>query len=428
MAISDTVASMRENLGSAWDSLEAKGAALPEQKNMANLAPTIDALETKVEINFDANPEAYAAIKGVNEDTDMVVMYLDGNAASQILAGQFNFATTGIMAYYEIAFAPKASTLATQIGDGFLGDLDPTAEPVWERKPLEISKLTGLDNLTQVTSIGNNFLRSSNEAAPRSLTMVPTLPPNLETIGNNFCTGSKTIVGLEAPLPNSVTTIGDNFLSQCSVFNAPVKWPTSLTSLGSQPFASDAKLNQPLTIPEAITEIPFGFAQSCQSFNSPVTIPGTVTTIGAYFLANNPVFDQPVTVPAGVTIIRNNFLSDCQVFNSAVTLPEGLETIQDNFLNGCLAFAQPLVQPSTATFEGNYSLNRVPNFVGPLTCNGPAPVPDVQNAMLAQYWDPNSPIYTQGVTLQGPTAAAWATALPNNDGTNGQYRKLIVAN
>lgn len=63
MAISDTLTAIKQNLQAAYNKLQDKGATIPTNKNMANLAGTIDTVSTGTDTS-DATATAYEILAG----------------------------------------------------------------------------------------------------------------------------------------------------------------------------------------------------------------------------------------------------------------------------------------------------------------------------------------------------------------------------
>lgn len=160
-----------------------------------------------------------------------------------------------------------------------------------------------------------------------------------------------------------------------------------------------------------------------------------VLYIGNNFLQGNSNFNTAIVLPK-VLQIADGFLNNCTGFNSAITLNDNMETIGNSFLAICTSYAQPFTIPSgliddqaqTAPIGGQflYSCN---NFTGPLVCNisptnlGYGSTSSYKNQILGTS-NASAAMYTTGITLTGPYAEQWKTALP--DRTSSPYRKLTV--
>lgn len=209
-----------------------------------------------------------------------------------------------------------------------------------------------------------------------------------------------------------------------------------------------------VTIADGVQYIPDGFCYGCNNLTT-ATIPSSVhiigsnvfntcniTTasfdlqnvhiIGGNFLQSNINFNTPISLPK-VREISSSLLYGCTGFNSSITINDSCETIGGSFLRGCSAFAQSFSIPSSLSMAsglvnpGGRFMQDCANFVGPLVCNCPATNISTsasdKNNMLATSSN-TALMYTTGVTLTGPYASDWKTALPDRD--SSPYRKLIV--
>ena len=95
----------------------------------------------------------------------------------------------------------------------------------------------------------------------------------IETASNTLITGCKNTI-----IPNSVTSIGDNAFSGCSMTSITI--PNSVTSIGDFAFDYCYGLTS-ITIPNSVTSIGEYAFSSCKSLTS-ITIPNSVTSIGRY--------------------------------------------------------------------------------------------------------------------------------------------------
>lgn len=390
MAISDIISSMKENLSAAYDKLAEKGAATPEEKNLQNLATTIESITTGgggVEIDFTANPEAYAAMRGIGANGEMDVVYLDEAATTAILEVNYDFRQLPFIQFIELQFAPKAAEIpVTTIPNNFLRYQFPTTSS-WEYVSLRIPFVNGLKELTQIKSIGNYFLGRTTNGEFNSgfeLLGIDGFPPNVETIGSS-CLSGQSYLQTEVVLNEGLTTLGGNFLYGASQFNMPVTLPSTLSVISSYFMYNCASFNQPLTIPEGVTEIKGNAFSSLTDFNFPLTLPSTLQTINANAFQNLPSFNQPLTIPSGMQLLWTGAFINL-----------------NNFTN-------------TLTVECPSSVVRVSDTATP------------PSDQFSVYGNSTAPTYTEGFTLAGPYAAEWKAALPDLNGTNSYYRKVKLA-
>lgn len=184
-----------------------------------------------------------------------------------------------------------------------------------------------------------------------------------------------------------------------------------------------------VNLPNSVHYIGAGVFQGGLSLNSPLNLQN-VRYIGANFLSNCSAFNQPISLPK-VDEIGDYFMMNCSSFNSEIALNDGLLTIGSRFMYGCSSFAQPFTIPSgllSSNFlsknPGERFMQNCNKFTGPLVCNFSVSSKFPTDNYTLSTTGASNPIYAIGVTLTGPYAQAWKTALP--DRTSSPYRKLVV--
>lgn len=433
MAIQDDIAKLRSDVADAYEVIEQNGGIVPEHKNTDNLADAIATLigqgGAEETINFETNPTAYAAIMGLDTDLAMKIVYLDEDETTSLLNVQYNMTPLNFFQVLEVAFAERAVNLDVEtIGNNFLMKMNP-ASGQYEGTNINPIRITGMENLTSVKHIGNNFLfyqtyGTYNSAL--SLTHFSGFPPNLETIGDS-CLRAQPTYNEDFNIPDSVTTIGNNFIYANPKFNSSIHFPESLTSLGSMCLYSNQDYNQPITFPASLETIPQNFLGSCSSFNQPIVVPGTVKTVGPNCFNGLSAFNSPVTFEDGVEEI-SAILGSNTMFNSSVTLPNTLKSLK-SICGYCPKFNQPITLPASLETATGPLLYNLGDFTATITIECPVTVLDTLSTDKAQIFSASSnsvPAYTAGVTLAGTYASEWKNALPNTN-TYGGYRKLILA-
>lgn len=318
MAIADKIASIKTHLTEAYDAIEGKGGELPEQKNLASLAEAIENLPAGAEeINFAKHPEAYVAIKAISNDLDITVFYIDSEEdALNILNVTYEFDQLGFLQALEVAFSPKAAELpTTEIGDYFLKYKSLSGDS-WRRPGLNPIKVSGLENLTQIKTLGNSFLEQGGmgggmgEESPFDLVTITGLPPN-------------------------VTKIGEAFLNGRTKFNSPITLPEGLVEIGRMFMYQCESFNYPLIFPDGITEIGESTLYHALAFNSELHLPASLQTLGGSFMSTAIAFAQPFSIPDGVSVDGTNFLDGCVNFVGPLNV--GTSTVGSQWLQYCLS-------------------------------------------------------------------------------------------
>lgn len=276
------------------------------------------------------------------------------------------------------------------------------------------------------------------------LTLTQSLNSSARAIGTYFM---ERCVSFDQPLtlPNNITSVGNYFMYCCSAFNHPLEFDLSISgsSIGTYFMAYCYGFNQALDFSHTqITATPNYFMYCCKSFNSPIKFPTTLTSIGSYFLACTTgttttittnlayggSFNQDLDLP-NVTSISTYFLANQVSFNSQVNFPKATG-IGNYFMQNCTVFAQPITLPSTLTTVGAYFMANVLT-TRKMTVNTsavPATTALTQTTTTSAYApsqiDGSCPAVARGVYLYGTQRSAWLTGLPNSLGTS-PYRNLI---
>lgn len=276
----------------------------------------------------------------------------------------------------------------------------------------DITNLCYISNNTTVVTINglsvtkNNILEIEfmNDYRPTS-------------IPNGFCQYFNGLTTINS-LPDSVTTIGDNFLYSCAELNCPITIPNSVTSVGSYFLSYNKKFNSKIILSENLESVGNNSIASNDIFNQPITFPESLTTIGTYFFSNNLAFNHPLSVPPSLTSIPNGFFSVLQSFNSELTIPDTVTSIGSYFLTNAYSFNRPLdlTNLTNLTSIGTQFMNGIREFVGPLKLNqtiiNAFTASDTYTLSTASSY--NS--YKQGIEIDGLTideSKSLLTKLPN---------------
>lgn len=255
MAISDVITSMNQHTKAAYDALEAKGAELPQDKNLENLAGIIENLPA-----------------GGNYGT-VTIENPDGTTA----------------------------TLALDLG-GFLGMSGATSEtPYFIVDGQQYSKNTivAYDTGDSLTTLLPRMFTGSywDDETGQSV---------------EFFTNLKSI-----RLGASVKVVADQFLEGSAAEPESLEL-VAVEEIGHY-FGRSSKLNVPLTLPNTLTKIGNGFLSSANSFNSELTLPDSLQEIGREFLAYSRAYTQTLTLPASITSIGNTFMFNTDFVTSLIT-------------------------------------------------------------------------------------------------------------
>lgn len=240
-------------------------------------------------------------------------------------------------------------------------------------------------------------------------------------------------------MPDSVTQTSNSAFSYCDAFNSKITFSKKLKEV-YMGFNNNKSFNQPLDFPSNITSLN-GCFRDLESYNQPINIPGTITSLSGAFYSMK-TFNQPVTLPNTLTKLSNSCFSRLDAFNQAFIIPNSVTELGrvNAWLNLGQRERKPV--PNSITKIGSGILSNSYTFTGPLNIECQA-YPDADTSTggfdlwlvsLASRGDITKPIYSVGVTLQGPGASIWKDALSDLDGalfppyeTTPWYRKLILA-
>lgn len=183
--------------------------------------------------------------------------------------------------------------------------------------------LSNCDKLVSITevpegvvSIGDDFLRYSG-SSPDGVGRV-LLPSTLKTIGDRFLAGPA-VTKYPVNIPEGVTSIGASSMSQNNaggIFNQPISFPSSVTSMGSGFCNNSIGYNQMLIIPSNLTELD-GWFNTMLLFNQPIYIPQTITKIKDSFVNFGRMTSTIYVGNLSPNIVEENSRNDFLTSNSA---------------------------------------------------------------------------------------------------------------
>lgn len=451
MTIAESLTKLSTDIDAAYTAIGNKGGTVPEDKNTDNLASAVESITGGVrpplpEYPYPIDEEEmadggeYGKIAYLRDDT---VHYYTATSATDLAIRQNSSTITSynIKTLSDNFVITNANTLAFSAGSSI------TTIPDYFLVQMPLLQAVYLQGATNLKTIGSSFIYK----APNFNSLLE-IPNTVTSIGNSFLQGAASY-NQPLSLSSSLTTIGASFLSGCTSFNQPFILPDGLTSITHSFLYGCSSFNQPLVFPETLSTLGgtvssynAGVMGYCDSFNHPIQFPASLSTISPYFMYhctnfNSTIefrnqtatigngflqecisFNQPITLPTSSTDIGANFLYACSNFNQPLQLPSTVTSIGSNFLGGCYRFTQPFTVPSAITSVGSGFMTGSYRFIGPLTLE--TSVHPTDNNSLSTTVS-TMPMYTTGVTLTGPGAQAWKTALP--DRTTSPYRKLIVA-
>lgn len=399
MSIADELNKMIPELEDAYQAIAEVGGTVPEQKNYKNLKTAIES------ISPDPLANVYAVLYTPGSDLEWDTVE-DANSVRAVMNGSSYWQNPNNHTHLKFTAKCRELTDIVKIGNSSAATTLSTNMQVVE----------GLSNFINVTEIGTGFMYNSARTS-YFLTAITDWPEKLTTIGNDFLRECR-VFDSGVSLPR-VTTVGNNFMYTCQELNSPVSLP-SLTSMGTFFLASCRALNSPVTF-GPVTVLNTSFMANDSAFDQPLTDVSHVQTIGASFLYGASAFNQPLDFPE-VRTIGNEFMRGASGFNSTLNLGAGLTSIGTYLLSGASSFTQPLTIPESVTSIGDHFMYSANAFTGYLyAMTSTTPPGDYSLASSSS----SATSYTTGISLTGPYASAWKAALP--DRTSAPYRKLYAS-
>jgi|GEM_PF-964289 len=116
--------------------------------------------------------------------------------------------------------------------------------------------------------------------------------------------------------PNTMTSIGSSALYTCSGLTGNLWLPGSVTSIANDAFSGCNGLTGNLTLPDSLITIGNNAFLTCTGFTGDLTIPNTVTSIGSSAFSYCTGFDGKLTIPNSVSSIAAGAFYSCSGLTS----------------------------------------------------------------------------------------------------------------
>jgi hypothetical protein len=195
-----------------------------------------------------------------------------------------------------------------------------------------------LDPLSKsnISTIGDNFLMDCSRLTNIDLTPLS----KITSIGNNFLKNCNGLTEIIFPSVSNVTSIGNDFLYSCSgLTNIDLTPLSKVTSIGHNFLFGCKKLTEiDLTHLSKVTSIGYNFLYDCRGLeNIDLTPLSNVTSIDNSFLNRCSRLENIDLTPlSNVTSIGNSFLDNCSgLKNIDLTSLSKVTSIGYNFLYNC---------------------------------------------------------------------------------------------
>lgn len=354
MAIKDTIESIKEHLEDAYGIAEEKGATIPSQKNMVNLADTISSISggSPTPVSKDRKDVNFFDHEGIvhysyTKDEFLALSEMPPNPKKEGLTAQgwnwsFEEAQDYVRDYgvLEIGqmYVTNDNTLRLYI-ELFYGNLNPyltikcdsiftidwgdgtidtktagtiTSNHTYSKEGEYVIKLktNGQFTLQYNNNIGcvllynNSSTENSSNYAYRNCIKKIELPNNVKITDSSFryCYGMKSI-----SIPNNITTMGSYAFADCLSLNVIII-PNSLSQTSMSMLYMCTQLNY-VSIPNSITFFNNQTFSSCNRLRK-IILPKKITQTQMYLLQNNFSLSN-VIIPNNITKISSGSFYNC---------------------------------------------------------------------------------------------------------------------
>lgn len=328
MTIADTIKSMEINLKAAYTAVTNKNGSYATP-NLVNLAAAIDSIESSGGLPAIG---AYGRILYFDE-TNPNAPQLKGIALNteEDFAASCTDGDADSNITISDVIVPKKNIFKFEFGTEQI-----TSIP--DYFCANFANLLSLGNIPQsVTTIGNNFMYKCLRHD-----QAITFPHGLSQIGIYFMAYNANRTMLPDLYSTAITTLPDYFCAYCP-------------SLYKLPLAGDGEPNSSYRLPTNLTSIGNFVLGECQNFNQPILFPESLETIGSNFLYHAISFDQNITIGPNITSIGSRFMQECINYDSAISITGKDATMADRFLSSSYMYSNGSVTlGGTWTSIGKY--------------------------------------------------------------------------
>ena len=259
----------------------------------------------------------------------------------------------------------------TSVGEGafaFCSDLTALVIPnsvtsIGDYAFYNCSGLTSIVIPNSVTSIGSKAFYGCSGLASIKVEIYNTTYDSrdncnaiIESSSNTVIAGCKNTI-----IPNSVTSIGDYAIYNCSSLTS-IEIPNSVTSIGVSAFQNCSGLTS-IVIPNSVTSIGERAFQNCSGLTS-IEIPNSVTSIGNYAFYGCSGLTS-IEIPNSVTNIGNYAFFRCSSLTS-IEIPNSVTSIGSDAFYNCSGLTSIEI-PNSVTSIGNYAFGECSGLTS-VTC------------------------------------------------------------
>lgn len=368
MAISDTIQSMYTNVENAYTSLSNKGATIPANKNLANLADCIDSVpsggsggEEKTVIIRD--PYGSLIAEYTTEEFAALESYPQAPTLDRLTFQEYNWTLSDAKTYVANYGALNLGAIYTPTSG--LTEIDITINKVagysvsiamngtknWGDGTSDTSNshtysaygdyMITCDGDVIYTSNNSRFFGGYNtNIILRSMRM----GPNARMLSNYALANISSEFSIT--LSNTLIYSYQNAFNACSI--KCIIYPNSCTYLDVSAHQDD-KILEYVSLPKNISTFGMSCFSGCSSLKN-ITLPLSITTV------HNSTFAYcysltKVVVPGNVITVKSNSFYYCYLLDN-ILLSEGIQTIEEQAFYYCYKLKNIII-PSTVTSVGN---------------------------------------------------------------------------
>ena len=152
-------------------------------------------------------------------------------------------------------------------------------------------------------------------------------------------------------MPNSITQIGENAFSGCSLLES-INISTGLEVIPNSCFSSTAL--KTVIIPEGVKNINSSAFSNCQKLEY-LTLPNTLVSIGSSSFSNCMKLGS-VVIPSSVKTIDSSAFSSCSSLANVI-IPSSVKTLGGSAFSGCYSLTGVIIPSSIRTLENSVFSN-----------------------------------------------------------------------
>ena len=335
----DVLSEVSNHIASAYNAVRAKGGTIPVAQDLRHLSESVNSIPDTPPTPGEGTEWGkltYYPVYWIEYSADYIenctVTDIDGEKLEYYLSlqedeGTINFSydedydpetgePTGDFYWYYVSDFDRENPIRTEDMPSVTGitvtiddpdmpyayfDVQQTIEVDKEVAPVDVA-LTETEFGKLVGSVysvhGENIPREAVKAF--EFGTEPTSTPS------GFLSNSQ-IESIDFTYASSLTTIGHGFMTDIRSLLYPVVLPNTVTSIGNN-FLLSGSINQSISIPNSVTSIGSSFMASCTAFNQPFSLPSSLVSLGTDFMFDCGNMTSTINlqnIPANVAMVSS---------------------------------------------------------------------------------------------------------------------------